>query len=104
MVWLKFEIKWENDPVNLPSSKLIDRESVLTRSHRLGIKKETFKLKNLNDCCKQLSTIHSCFYNRLAPTWDVLHEIIVKAPTIFKAIHLKLGGDSDTISLWNLDN
>ena len=32
-------LKWENDPVNLLT------ERVLTRSHKLGIKGETFKSK-----------------------------------------------------------
>ena len=36
IIWLK----WENDPLNLST------ERVLTRSHKLGIKKKAFKLKN----------------------------------------------------------
>ena len=70
------EIKWENDRVNLST------EGVLTRAHMFGIKRETFKSRNRNDFCKQVSTRHTFFYNRLAPTWNFLPETIVKAPTL----------------------
>ena len=49
------EIKCENDPVNLST------DGVLTRAPRFGIKRETFKSRNRNDFCKQVSTRHTFF-------------------------------------------
>ena len=46
------EIKLENDTVNLSV------ERISTRSHSLSIKIETFKSKDRNKFCKQVSTRH----------------------------------------------
>ena len=45
-------------------------KTVLTRSHKLSIKRETFKSKNRNDFYKLVSN-RIFFYKSLVPTWNV---------------------------------
>ena len=49
------EFKLDNYPTSLST------ERVWARSHKVGIKRETFESKNRNEFCKQLLTRHSIF-------------------------------------------